>query len=120
MSRLPDGQSICFGYEWELSAHLLESRTPLYYPVPRGWQSMRILCRGGQVALSCLLHLVAHEATTPPLTVHPAGRYFETATLLDLWPRQVFAPHDESSPHVDVLGGEPVHCDGQFDLSHPA
>lgn len=120
VSRLPDGQSIHFGYERDLSANLLESRTPLCYPVPPGWQSLRVLCRSGQAALSCLLHLVAHEASSLPLTVHHAGRYFETATLLDLWPRQVFAPRDESLAHVDVLVGEPVHCDGQFGLSIPA
>lgn len=120
VSRLPDGQSIHFGYERELSANLLESRTPLCYPVPPGWQSRRVLCRSGQAALSCLLHLVAHDAPTLPLTVHHAGRYFETATLLDLWPRQVFMPRDETSSHVDVLVGEPVHCDGQFGLSIPS
>ncbi len=119
-SRLPDGQSIHFGYERELSAGLLESRAPLCYPVPRGWQSLRVLCRSGQAALSCLLHHVAHAASTLPLTLHHAGRYFETAALLDLWPRQVFAPRDGSPSHVDVLVGEPVHCDGQFGVSIPA
>lgn len=119
VSRMPDGQSVRFGYERELSAHLLEGRTPLCYPVPRGWRSLRVLCRSGQAALSCLLHLVAREATTLPLTVHHAGRYFETAALLDLWPRRVFAPADGSPSHVDVLLGEPVHCDGQFGLSVP-
>jgi hypothetical protein len=120
VSRLPDGQSICFGYERELSANLLESRVPLCHAVPRGWQSLRVLCRSGQAALSCLLHLVAHEATTQPLTVLHAGRYFETTKLLDLWPRQVFAPSTGSPSHVDVLIGEPVHCDGRFGLSIPA
>ncbi|MDO8973223.1 MAG: hypothetical protein Q7V45_04730 [Reyranella sp.] len=120
VSRLPDGQSIHFGYERDLSANLLESRTPLCYPVPPGWQSLRVLCRSGQAALSCLLHLVARESSTLPLTLHHAGRYFETATLLDLWPRQVFAPCDGSPATVDVLVGEPVHCDGRFGLSVPA
>lgn len=120
VSRLPDGQSIHFGYERELSANLLESRTPLCYPVPPGWQALRVLCRSGQAALSCLLHLVAREASTLPLTLHHAGRYFETAALLDLWPRQVFTSCDESPAHVDVLVAEPVHCDGRFGLSLPA
>lgn len=120
VSRLPDGQRIHFGYERELSARLLESRTPLCYPVPRGWQSLRVLCRSGQAALSCLLHHLAHTASALPLTLHHAGRYFETAALLDLWPRRVFAPSDGSASHVDVLIGEPVHCDGQFGLSLPA
>lgn len=119
VSPLPDGQSICFGYERELSPNVLESRAPLCYPVPPGWQSLRVLCRSGQAALSCLLHLVAHETTTLPLTVHHAGRYFETTKLLDLWPRQVFAPSTGSPSHVDVLIGEPVHCDGRFGISIP-
>lgn len=119
VSRMPDGQSVRFGYERELSASLLERRLPLCYPVPRGWQSLRVLCRSGQAALSCLLHLIAREASALPLTFHHAGRYFETVTLLDLWPRQVFAPADESPSRVDVLVGEPVHCDGQFGLSIP-
>lgn len=119
VSPLPDGQSICFGYERELSARLLERRAPLCYPVPRGWQSARILCRSGQAALACLLHHVAH-AEELPLTLHHAGRYFETGALLDLWPRQVFMPGSESSSEVDVLIGEPVHCDGQFGLPLPS
>ncbi|TAJ95815.1 MAG: hypothetical protein EPO10_30355 [Reyranella sp.] len=119
VSRLPDGKRIHFGYERELSARLLESRAPLCYPVPPGWQSLRVLCRSGQAALSCLLHHVAHTASALPLTLHHAGRYFETAALLDLWPRQVFALSDGSPSHVDVLIGEPVHCDGQFGLSIP-
>jgi hypothetical protein len=119
VSRLPDGQSVHFGYERELSASLLESRAPLCYPVPPGWRSLRVLCRSGQAALSCLLHLLAREASTLPLTLHHAGRYFETAALLDLWPRLVFTSCDESRSHVDVLVGEPVHCDGRFGLSVP-
>lgn len=121
VSRLPDGQRIHFGYERELSARLLETRAPLCYPVPRGWQSLRVLFRSGQAALSCLLHHIAHmhEASASPLTLHHAGRYFETAALLDLWPRQVFTPSGGSLSQVDVLIGEPVHCDGQFGLSVP-
>jgi len=119
VSQLPDGQSICFGYERELSARLLERRAPLCYQVPRGWQSVRILYRSGQAALSSLLHHVAQADTGLPLTLHHAGRYFETGALLDLWPRQVFMPGDGSASPVDVLIGEPVHCDGQFGLSLP-
>lgn len=119
VSRLPDGQSICFGYERELSARLLECRAPLCHPVPRGWQSVRILYRSGQAALSSLLHHLAQVETGLTLTLHHAGRYFETGTLLDLWPRQVFTPDDGSASTVDVLIGEPVHCDGQFGLSLP-
>jgi hypothetical protein len=88
----PDATALELRRAWLARAHHPADST---LKVPRGWLSMRILCRSGQAALSCLLHLVAHEATTPPLTVHHAGRYFETATLLDLWPRQVFAPRDE-------------------------
>lgn len=69
---------------------------------------------------------MAHSASSrvggssETLTIHHAGRYFETASLLDLWPRQLFAPADAKPSHVDVLLGEPVHCDGQFGLSDPA
>ena len=123
---MPGGERIEFGYERELDADVLETRTPLCYPAPAGWQSARVLCRSGQAALSCLLHLVAHRASarvggsSEPLKIHHAGRYFETASLLDLWPRQVFAPADAQRPDVDVLLGEPVHCDGQFGLSNAA
>ena len=116
---MPDGETVRFGYERELDAGVLERRMPLCYPVPAGWQSRRILCRSGQAALSSLLHLVARRASGA-LTIHHAGRYFETAALLDLWPRHVLAPADDATPHVDVLLGEPVHCDGQFGVSDPA
>ncbi len=55
-----------------------------------------------------------------PLKVLHAGRYFETDSLLNLWPRQVFEFTDPKESQVDVLVGEPVHCDGQFDLSAPS
>lgn len=74
ISQLPDGQSICFGYERELSAGLLERRAPLCHPVPRGWQSVRILYRSGQAALASLLHHVAQAETGLPLRcTMPAG-----------------------------------------------
>jgi hypothetical protein len=120
VSRMPDGQSIHFGYERELDASLLENRSPLCYPVPPGWQSRRILYRSGQAALSALLHHIAHQASSRPLTIHHAGRYFETSALLGLWPRQAFAPTDASPAQVDVLLGEPVYCDGKFGLSDPS
>lgn len=120
-AHLPGGADIPFGYERELDAGLLEKREPLCYEVPRGWQSVRVLCRSGQAALSCLLHLLARrlKAPSPPTLVH-AGRYFETAALLDLWPRQVFDRGAANATQVDVLIGEPVHCDGQFGLSDPS
>ena len=126
VARLPDGAKIPFGYERELGMDLLEKRMPLCYPVPHGWQSVRVLCRSGQAALSCLLHLVARRAlpddgsSLKPLKLLHAGRYFETDSLLDLWPRQVFELTGPEEPQVDVLVGEPVHCDGQFDLADPS
>lgn len=117
---MPDGRRIHFGYERALDAGLLEGRQPLCYPAPAGWQSLRILCRSGQAALSALLHLIAHRASSQPLTIHHAGRYFETEALFGLWPPQVFAPTDARASQVDVLLGEPVHCDGQFGLSDPS
>jgi len=124
--QLPDGASVPFGYERELGADLLEKRTPLCYSVPPGWQAVRVLCRSGQAALSCLLHLVARQpraamtADWGPLNIAHAGRYFETGSLLDLWPRQVFERAHPDATEVDVLIGEPVHCDGQFGLSEPS
>ena len=119
VSRLPDGQSTCFGYERELSAGLLERRAPLCHAMPRGLQSVRVLYRRGQAALCSLLHHLAQAETGLPLTLHHAGRYFETGALLGLWPQQVFMPSEGSASTVDVLIGEPVHCDGQFGLSLP-
>ena len=126
VAHLPDGATVPFGYERELGMDLLEKRMPLCYPVPHGWQSVRVLCRSGQAALSCLLHLVARPElqaerfSMKPLKVLHAGRYFETDSLLNLWPRQVFEFTDPKESQVDVLVGEPVHCDGQFDLSAPS
>ena len=123
---MPDGAGVPFGYERELGADMLEDRMPLCYPVPAGWQSVRILCRSGQAALSSLLHLIVHKAScaaggaSHPLKIHHAGRYFETASLLGLWPRQMFEPVPSTEEQVDVLIGEPVHCDGQFGVSDPA
>lgn len=123
---LPGGGSIPFGYERELGADLLEERRPLCYPVPQGWQSVRVLCRSGQAALSCLLHLVARPDAskdappTRPLKLLHAGRYFETSSLLEWWPRQVFEFGTQNAPAVDILVGEPVHCDGRFGVCDPA
>ena len=79
-----------------------------------------MLCRSGQSTLSCLLHLVTSTgAAAAPLTLHHAGRYFESKALLEVWPRQVFRQVPAAASEVDVLLGEPVFCDGRFGVSDP-
>jgi hypothetical protein len=117
---MPGGDTIQFGYERDLDVSMLEERGDLDHPTPEGWRSSRVLCRSGQSTLSCLLHLVTSTgAPTAPLTLHHAGRYFESNALLDLWPRQVFRQVPASTSEVDVLLGEPVFCDGRFGISDP-
>lgn len=119
-ARMPDGGRVSFGYERDLDASVLERRSPPDHAVPAGWVSTRVVCRSGQAALACLLHLVTSMATSSrALAVHHAGRYFETASLLDLWPRCALAPA-ASQAEVDVLVAEPVHCDGRFGVADPA
>jgi hypothetical protein len=117
---MPGGDMVQFGYERDLDVSMLEKRGDLDHPTPQGWRSSRVLCRSGQSTLSCLLHLVTSTgAPTTPLTLHHAGRYFESNALLDLWPRQVFRQMPASTSEVDVLLGEPVFCDGRFGISDP-
>jgi hypothetical protein len=77
-----------------------------------------VLCRSGQSTLSCLLHLVTSGVPAVPLTLHHAGRYFESKALVD-WPRHVFRHAPAAASEVDVLFGEPVFCDGRFGVSDP-
>jgi hypothetical protein len=117
---MPDGDTVHFGYERDLDVSMLEDRGVLDYPTPDGWTSSRVLCRSGQSTLSCLLHLVTSRGAPPaPLTLHHAGRYFESKALLEVWPRQVFRHVPGTASAVDILLGEPVFCDGRFGVSDP-
>ena len=117
---MPGGDTVCFGYERDLDVSLLEERGTLDHPTPDGWTSSRVLCRSGQSTLSCLLHLVTSTgAPAAPLTLHHAGRYFESKALIDVWPRQVFRRMPAVVPEVDILLAEPVFCDGRFGVSDP-
>ena len=117
---MPGGDTVQFGYERDLDVSMLEKRGDLDHPTPDGWTSSRVLCRSGQSTLSCLLHLVTSSSvTSAPLTLHHAGRYFESKALLDVWPRQVFHPVTAVAAEVDVLLGEPVFCEGRFGVSDP-
>jgi hypothetical protein len=117
---LPGGDIVHFGYERNLEASTLEERGVLDHPTPDGWTSSRVLCRSGQSTLSCLLHLVTSTGVAAaPLTLHHAGRYFESKALLDMWPRQVFCQVPAADFEVDILLGEPVFCDGRFGVSDP-
>jgi hypothetical protein len=119
-ARLPGGDTVRFGYERDLDASLLEERGVLDHPTPDGWTSSRVLCRSGQSTLSCLLHLVTSTgAPAAPLTLHHAGRYFESKALVDVWPRHVFRQVPAAAVEVDLLLGEPVFCDGRFGVSDP-
>ena len=117
---MPGGDTVRFGYERDLDVSMLEERGALDHPPPDGWTSSRVLCRSGQSTLSCLLHLVT-STTVPavPLTLHHAGRYFESKGLVDLWPRHVFRHVPAAASEVDLLLGEPVFCDGRFGVSDP-
>jgi hypothetical protein len=116
---MPGGDTVQFGYERDLDVSMLEKRGDLDHPTPDGWTSSRVLCRSGQSTLACLLHLVTTGAPAASLTLHHAGRYFESKALLDVWPRHVFRPMPATAEEVDVLLGEPVFCDGRFGVSNP-
>jgi hypothetical protein len=119
-ARLPGGDTVRFGYERDLDASMLEERGVLDHPTPDGWTSSRVLCRSGQSTLSCLLHLVTSTgAPDTPLTLHHAGRYFESKALVEVWPRHVFRHVSAAALEVDLLLGEPVFCDGRFGVSDP-
>ena len=82
---MPGGDIVQFGYERDLDVSLLEERGELDHPTPDGWTSSRVLCRSGQSTLACLLHLVTSAVPPgPPLTLHHAGRYFESKALVDV------------------------------------
>jgi hypothetical protein len=117
---MPGGDTVRFGYERDLDVSMLEERGALDHPTPDGWTSSRVLCRSGQSTLSCLLHLVTSTGVpATPLTLHHAGRYFESKALVDVWPRHVFRHVPAAASEVDVLLGEPVFCDGRFGVSDP-
>ncbi len=117
---MPGGDIVQFGYERDLDVSLLEGRGELDHPTPDGWTSSRVLCRSGQSTLACLLHLVTSAVPPgPPLTLHHAGRYFESKALVDVWPRQVFRRMPPAASEVDVLLAEPVYCDGRFGVNDP-
>jgi hypothetical protein len=117
---MPGGGSVSLGYERDLDVSLLENRCPPDHVSPAGWRSTRILCRSGQAALSCLLHLVASlDRKSEALRVHHAGRYFETRALLNLWSSHGLRLENAETSTVDVLVGEPVQCDGQFAIADP-
>jgi hypothetical protein len=117
---MPGGDTVRFGYERDLDVSMLEERGALDHPPPDGWTSSRVLCRSGQSTLSCLLHLVTSTGVPAvPLTLHHAGRYFESKGLVDLWPRHVFRHVPAAASEVDLLLGEPVFCDGRFGVSDP-
>lgn len=119
-ARLPCGSRVPLGYERDLDVSTLEAVAGLDYEVPQGWRSTRVLCRSGQAALSCLLHLAMSTAKGEGrLRTHHAGRYFETKSLLELWPQALLPRMDTHTDEVDLLIGEPVHCDGSFDVTKP-
>lgn len=119
VARLPCGSRVSLGYERDLDVSALEQRGGKDYPTPPGWRSLRVLCRSGQAALACLLHLALSTACDGTLRTRHAGRYFETKALLDLWPRSVLPPAPAESGEIDLLIGEPVACSGRFEVARP-
>ncbi len=77
-----------------------------------GWSSDLVVFRSGQAALAALLQLSLHRwGAEAPLAIRHEGAYFETKSLLALYPQRVF----EISPKdCDIAILEPVWCDGQF------
>lgn len=124
VARLPCGSRVSLGYERDLDVSALEQRGGEDYPTPPGWRSLRVLCRSGQAALACLLHLALSTARDGMLRTGHAGRYFETKALLDLWPHSVLprVPAEASGfdvQDVDLLIGEPAACSGGFEVARP-
>ncbi len=120
-AQLAGGGALCFGYERELDAAPLETRSPPEEPPPDGWRSARLLLRSGQAALSCLLQLVlSFSEDGRRLRAHHSGRYFETSSLLGLLPRQMIEIPARAPAAVDLLVAEPVFCDGQFGITDPS
>ncbi len=119
VARLPCGSRVSLGYERDLDVSALERRGDEDYPTPPGWHSLRVLCRSGQAALACLLHLALSTTPHGALRTRHAGRYFETKALLDLWPRSVLPRAPADGDEVDLLIGEPVACSGRFEVARP-
>jgi hypothetical protein len=119
VARLPFGSPVPLGYERDLDASALERRGGEDYPPPPGWRSVRVLCRSGQAALACLLHLALSMARDGTLSTRHAGRYFETKALLDLWPPRVLPRVPAGAHDVDLLIGEPASCSGRFEVARP-
>lgn len=115
VARVPGGEGLRFGYERDLDASLLEARGGSYLRPPTGWSGDVVIYRSGQAALAGILHFIASRwGARRALTVAHAGAYFETAALLDWWPRRTFRRVPASSGSADLVIGEPVWCDGQF------
>ena len=115
-ARVPGSGIVDFGYERDLDVSLLEERRG-YLQSVAGWEADLVLCRSGQAALSVILHYAVERwGRAAPLKVSHAGAYFETKSLLDMWsPLAIEQRPPLTDDEVDVLLGEPVYCDGQFD-----
>jgi hypothetical protein len=112
VTKMPSGRPVCFGYEREIDASVLERRGPDYLGRVRGWSSDVVLFRSGQAALASLLQFaVGRWGRLGALTIAHAGAYFETASLLKSWPGRVLRPSDGEA---DIVIAEPVWCDGAF------
>jgi hypothetical protein len=99
----------------ELDVSLLENRRKGYMQSAEGWSTDLVLCRSGQAALSGLLQFaIAQWGATGALGVVHDGAYFETASLIDAWPRRVL---ERRKGDADIVIAEPVWCDGSFGLT---
>jgi len=119
VAQLPSGSRVSLGYERDLDVSALERRGGEDFPTPPGWRSVRVLCRSGQAALACLLHLVLSTARDGTMSLRHAGRYFETKALLDLWPPGLLPRVPAGARDVDLLIGEPAACSGRFEVAQP-
>lgn len=109
------GNDVDFGYERDLDVSLLEDRRTGYMQSAEGWSTDLVLCRSGQAALSGLIQFaIAQWGAAGALGICHDGAYFETASLIDAWPRRVLERRKDGA---DVAIVEPVWCNGSFGLA---
>lgn len=109
-------QTHSFGYERALHPDRLEQRCHDFFPpLPPPWQADHLLWCSGQAAMTGALLLLEDAAFRPgpaPARIVHRGGYFETASLLRLFP-SLLAPVGPGAAFEACIA-EPVWCDGRF------
>jgi hypothetical protein len=105
-----------FGYERDLQPEQLEGRCHAFFPPPPApWRVDHLLYCSGQAAMTGALLLLEGDGlggTAPPVPIAHFGAYFETVSLLRLFPSLLrpVGPDDGFAACI----AEPVRCDGRF------